>query len=112
MGWRFRKRLKLFPGVWINLSKRGGSLSVGGHGLTTNISRRGVRETISAPGIGISYQARSVRLGHSRKVSDKHDHRGAIRRPTGRRVYPAIYLAQALLGLAVLLLVLWLLVRH
>jgi hypothetical protein len=23
MGFRFRKRLKLFPGLWINLSKKG-----------------------------------------------------------------------------------------
>jgi hypothetical protein len=29
--------IKLFPGLWINLSKKGGSLSVGGHGLTANI---------------------------------------------------------------------------
>ena len=112
MGFRFRKRLKLIPGVWINLSKKGGSLSVGGRGLTTNINRQGVRETISAPGTGVSYQTHRVRLGHSRKISDKHEHRGAIRRPTGRRVYPAIYLAQALLALAVLLVVLWLLAHH
>jgi Protein of unknown function (DUF4236) len=30
MGWRLRKRLRILRGVWINLSKRGGSLSVGG----------------------------------------------------------------------------------
>jgi hypothetical protein len=42
MGFRFRKRLKLFPGIWINLSKLGGSLSVGSYGLTTSISRLGV----------------------------------------------------------------------
>ena len=112
MGFRFRKRLKLLPGVWVNLSKKGGSLSVGGHGLTTNISRRGVRETIGLPGSGVSYTTRPVRLGHSRKVSDRHEHRGAVRRPTGRRVIPAVSIAQALLGLAVVLVVLWLLAHH
>jgi uncharacterized protein DUF4236 len=56
MGFRFRKRLKLFPGLWINLSKKGGSLSVGGHGATVNISKRGVTGTAGLPGSGISYR--------------------------------------------------------
>ena len=56
MGFRFRKRLRIIPGVWINVSKKGGSLSVGGHGLTANISKKGVRETVGLPGTGISYQ--------------------------------------------------------
>ena len=38
MGFRFHKRLRIFPGLWINLSKRGGSLSVGGRGATINVS--------------------------------------------------------------------------
>jgi hypothetical protein len=86
MGFRFRKRIKIIPGLWLNASKRGISASIGGHGLTANISRRGVRETISAPGTGISYQTRTQHLGHSRKVADTHgQHRGAIRRPSGAR---------------------------
>jgi hypothetical protein len=32
MGFRFRKRLRIFPGLWLNLSKKGGSLSVGSRG--------------------------------------------------------------------------------
>jgi Protein of unknown function (DUF4236) len=32
MGWKFRKRIRIVKGLWIDLSKRGGSLSVGGHG--------------------------------------------------------------------------------
>jgi hypothetical protein len=50
MGFRFCKRVRLFKGAWINLSKRGGYLSIGGHGLTTDVSKKGVRETVSAPG--------------------------------------------------------------
>jgi Protein of unknown function (DUF4236) len=60
MSWRFRKRLRIIPGVWINLSKKGGSLSVGGHGLTANISKKGVRETVGLPGTGISYQTKRI----------------------------------------------------
>ena len=41
MGFRFRKRVRLFKGAWINLSKQGGYLSIGGHGLTTDVSKEG-----------------------------------------------------------------------
>jgi hypothetical protein len=41
MGFRFRKRLRIIPGfLWVNVSKKGGSLSVGGHGLTANIFKQ------------------------------------------------------------------------
>jgi len=33
MGFRFRKRIKLFPGLWPNAGKRGISASIGGQGL-------------------------------------------------------------------------------
>lgn len=60
MSWRFRRRLKILPGLWISLSKKGGSLSVGGHGLTANISKKGVRETVGPPANGISYQTKRI----------------------------------------------------
>jgi uncharacterized protein DUF4236 len=60
MGFRFRKRIRLGKGIWINLSKKGGSLSVGGRGATMNVSKKGVRDTFSAPGTGMSYQTKRV----------------------------------------------------
>ena len=66
MGYRFRKRLRLFKGAWINLSKRGASLSIGGHGMTTNISKRGIRDTVGLPGSGASYQTKTYHPGQSR----------------------------------------------
>jgi len=67
MGLRFRKVLKIAPGLWINLSKSGGSLSVGGKGATLNIGRDGVRSTLGVPGSGLSYSDRiSLRRGASR----------------------------------------------
>ena len=60
MGFRFRKRIHLGKGIWLNLSKKGGSLSVGGRGATMNVSKKGVRDTFSAPGTGISYQTKRV----------------------------------------------------
>lgn len=55
MALRFRKSFKLAPGLRVNLSKRGASLSVGGRGFTSNVSSRGVRTTYSIPGTGISW---------------------------------------------------------
>jgi hypothetical protein len=56
MGWRFRRSLRILPGVRVNISKRGlSSVSVGRRGLTLNMGRRGVKETIGLPGTGISY---------------------------------------------------------
>jgi hypothetical protein len=56
MSFRFRKRIKLFPGLWLNAGKRGISASIGGRGATVNISEKGMRETVGLPGTGISYQ--------------------------------------------------------
>jgi uncharacterized protein DUF4236 len=73
MGFRFRKSVKLAPGLKLNFSKNGVSTSIGGHGLTTNISRRGVRETVGLRGTGLSY---STRLGghhaHGRRTHHTH----------------------------------------
>jgi len=55
MGFRFRKSIALIPGIRINLSKSGSSISVGGRGATANASKRGVRTTLSAPGTGFSW---------------------------------------------------------
>ena len=55
MGFRFRKSVKIAPGLKLNLSKSGGSLSIGGRGATVNLSNRGVRSTYGIPGTGLSY---------------------------------------------------------
>ena len=55
MGFRFRKTIKLFPGVKLNFSKSGVSTSIGAPGATINISKRGTRGTVGILGSGISY---------------------------------------------------------
>jgi len=56
MGLRFRKIVKLLPGIKLNISKSGTSLSVGRDGATTNINSDGIKTTVGMPGTGISYQ--------------------------------------------------------
>lgn len=56
MALRFRKSVKLLPGLKLNITKHGlSSLSVGGKGLTYNIGRKGTRTTGGIPGSGLSY---------------------------------------------------------
>jgi Protein of unknown function (DUF4236) len=55
MGFRFRKTIKLLPGVRLNLSKTGVSASIGERGATVNLSDRGARGTVGLPGTGLSY---------------------------------------------------------
>jgi hypothetical protein len=58
MPFRFRRSIKLLPGVRINLSKSGVSTTVGVPGATVNISKRGTRGTVGLPHTGISYSER------------------------------------------------------
>lgn len=55
MGLRFRKSFRVLPGVKINLSKTGTSLSLGGRGASVNLGRKRVRTTVGLPGSGLSY---------------------------------------------------------
>src|SRR5690349_12994422 len=56
MGFRFRRTVRLLPGVRANLSKSGVSLSLGGPGATVNLAPRGARATFGLPGTGMSYR--------------------------------------------------------
>lgn len=55
MGFRFRKTIRIAPGVRLNLSKSGVSTSIGRPGATINLGKRGVRGTVGLPGTGLSY---------------------------------------------------------
>jgi Protein of unknown function (DUF4236) len=55
MGWRFNKRFKVAPGVTVNVSKSGPSVSLGTRGARLSFGRKGVRDTVGIPGTGLSY---------------------------------------------------------
>lgn len=52
---RFRRTFTLFPGVKVNVSKGGMSVTVGRKGFHLNFSKHGVRQTTGLPGSGISH---------------------------------------------------------
>lgn len=67
MGLRFRKSVKLAPGVKLNLGKKSAGISIGGkHGGVSFNSRSGARARVSAPGTGLSY---STKIGGSSDIT-------------------------------------------
>lgn len=58
MGFKFRKSIKILPGVRVNVSNKGvNSVSVGRRGAKVNISKKGIRNTVGIPGSGLSYSS-------------------------------------------------------
>jgi hypothetical protein len=57
MGFRFRRSFKIIPGVRLNLSGSGASVSLGPRGLHYTIGPHGTRTTVGLPGSGISWTA-------------------------------------------------------
>lgn len=54
MSWSFRKRVKIIPGIYLNLSKSGVSTTIGVRGANVNIGKKGTYLNTSIPGTGIS----------------------------------------------------------
>ena len=53
MAWAFRKRIKVIPGVYINLSKSGISANTGVRGASLTFRSDGVYRNLGLPGTGI-----------------------------------------------------------
>ncbi len=58
MGLRFQRRIRLFKGVYLNLSKTGASVSLRGRGGGITVGKRGPRASVGIPGTGLSYQSK------------------------------------------------------
>jgi len=63
MGFRFYRRVKVLPGVYLNMGKQGTSMSFGPRGMKTTIGPKGVRHSFGIPGTGLSYQTPYRKLG-------------------------------------------------
>ncbi|WP_180062070.1 DUF4236 domain-containing protein [Acinetobacter sp. YH12120] len=56
MSFRFKKSLKILPGIRLNISKNGlNSVTIGKPGASVNISKKGKQATVGIPGTGLSY---------------------------------------------------------
>lgn len=98
---RYYRRIRLLPGLRLNLSKGGASLSMGGRGAWYTVSRGGRRRTtVGIPGTGV-YVTRVSRVPAAGGASAPAE--VPARRSFGRRIFRwigiafLIYLAVALL---------------
>lgn len=74
MGLNFRKSINILPGVKLNLSKGGASISTGVKGLRKSINTKGqVTTTASIPGTGIYYTDKKQVFGGKKKTEKKAD---------------------------------------
>lgn len=70
MGWGYRKRKQILPGVWLNFSKKGISTTIGKRGASVNFGSSGTFLNLGIPGTGLySRQRISSGKGRSRKES-------------------------------------------
>ncbi len=56
---RFYRRMSIFPGLSVNVSKSGPSLTVGMRGAHVTVGSNGIRRTVGIPGTGIYYTSHS-----------------------------------------------------
>ena len=64
MGFRFRRSIKIAPGIRMNVSSRGISTSIGPRGATVNLRGDKVRTTVGVPGTGLTYSEQTRSKGN------------------------------------------------
>ena len=69
MGWRYRKRIKIAPGIHLNFSKRGASATIGPRGASVNIGPNGTYVNTGIPNTGL-YNRQKI----SSKANDVSNH--------------------------------------
>ncbi len=74
MSFRFRKSIRIMPGVRVNVGKRGASVSVGTRGARTTVGKKGTRTTMGLPGSGLSFSE-----FHPRRAASSPQTRPAVR---------------------------------
>lgn len=70
MAWRYRKRIKIAPGVNVNVSKRGVSTSIGTRGASVNVGKNGAYLNTGIPGTGL-YNRQKISGSHEGSKNEK-----------------------------------------
>jgi hypothetical protein len=58
MGFRFRKSIRIAPGIRLNVGSRGMSATIGPRGASVNVGPGGAYANVGIPGTGISSRTR------------------------------------------------------
>lgn len=81
MGFRFRKSVKIAPGVRLNIGKKSVGISAGVKGARMSVNSSGRKTTtVGLPGTGLSYSKTEKIGGHA--ATDKHDQTAPEYTPT------------------------------
>ena len=94
MAFRLFRRIKIAPGITLNLSKSGLSASAGVRGARVTLGPRGVRRTVGIPGTGISYTDSSSTSSRPRRSRSST-------RPTDDEAHEQVSSAQGCLTIIV-----------
>lgn len=70
---RFSKRVKIAPGLKLNVGLRGVSTTVGRPGASVNLGKRGTSVTVGIPGTGISHTKRLTSSNEASTATDTHE---------------------------------------
>lgn len=73
MAWSFKRRVKIIPGVHLNLSKSGISTSVGVRGANVTLAKSGTYLNTGIPGTGI-YQRQKISRNGKTKQQDQFEY--------------------------------------
>lgn len=79
---RFRKSIKIAPGLKLNISKSGVTTTVGKRGASINVGRkRGAKATVGIPGSGLAHE---IQLTEGKRAGNRGSDldRGVRRRGT------------------------------
>lgn len=68
-GWNYRKRMKIAPGVHLNVSKKGVSTSIGGKGASVTMGPNGTYLNTSVPGTGMYKRQKIGDINPSNRIS-------------------------------------------
>lgn len=60
---KYRKRIKLLPGLILNISTSGISFTIGGKGISLNLSKKGLFLNTGIPGTGL-YDRKKIKIKH------------------------------------------------
>jgi uncharacterized protein DUF4236 len=80
---RFRRTFKILPGVKINVSKHGMSVTIGPRGFHLTFNRFGIRQTVGLPGSGLSETSYLVGGDRETKAAE-HEGQDDIHHGEGR----------------------------
>lgn len=89
MGFRFRRSVKVLPGVRLNLSGSGPSVSFGGRGFHYTVGSKGTRVTAGIPGTGLSWSEYTPYARKQPNVNELEDNLQELGLPAQQLHHPS-----------------------